>query len=133
MFERSSNQNAARGKFADEARNAYSDSFLSYSASVANTPIMLIDPENNHNGIVLFDVNVAEIGVGTPWFVIIAGSHQPQSMTDGDVILGANVSGATVASGTMDNEVYLEPNKGLYLYPLVAATSGMRQGLYRRL
>jgi len=133
VFERTSNENAARGKFADKSRNTFSDSFLSFSASVLNTPIMLLDPETNHNGTLLIAANIAEVGVATPFFVLLCQNHIPLTQADGDAVLTANNIGTTIASTGLSSPIYIEPNKGLFLFPLVAATSGVRQLLFRRL
>ena len=136
--QRRSNENASKGVFAGDREGAFSDSFISFVASVLNTPIVLIDPETNHNGIVLLDVNVAETSAAAvPFFAVISHSRIPASVNDGAVILAANQIGSAAgnftSSGTLDNKIYIPPNSGLYLFPLVASALGVRQGVFRRL
>ena len=128
------NSNAALGKFNQKYGIPFSDSFLIVSASVINTPIMLIDPVLNRNGIELFDCNICEQGAATPWFSVLAKTSMPQNQNDGDIILAANNATATIAMGDCGHTpYYLDANKGLWLFPIVAATMGSRQGIYRRI
>lgn len=133
MQDRYSNENAALGKFgAVNHDGAFTDSFFGGNgATTINTPLLLIDPERNHNGIDLLDTNICEIGASTPWFILVAAKQAPASVYDGYQILAPNNITATIAMGDTVNPIYLEPNYGLYLFPLVAATSGSRQGLFR--
>ena len=134
MFERASNQNAAAGKFADKSRNVYTDSFLNIQQAVLNTPIVLIDPETNHNGIELLQCNIAEYNsLAVPvLFVVLANNHLPQTVYDGDFILAPNQISAGANGASLTATIYIEPNKGIYFFPLIVSTAGIRQGLFRR-
>jgi hypothetical protein len=130
-YDRSSNENAAKGKYGQNIAPAYSDTIFYNQNLAANTAVLLVDPERNHNGLLLLDLNICLVGAATPFFAIMAGNHLPQSVYDGDAILGANNITATIAMGDTVNPMYIEPGKGLYVYPLVATTSGSIQAAFR--
>jgi hypothetical protein len=136
--QRTTNENAARGLFANDREGAFSDFGYSRGASVANTPIQLIDPETNHNGIDLLHANIFESSAAAlPFWVLMAATRSPAGINDGYVISsptqGSNAAASFVLSADIDRKIYLPPNHGLFLFPLVASDSGSRHALFRRL
>lgn len=99
-------------------------SSLYYStAFVANTPVQLIAPGANVNGIVLHKLSLASYNAATHNWNVLAKASAPANISDGDIILSLeNGLASTVASGKVERATKILAGKGLYVYPTVAAS-----------
>lgn len=137
-FERHSNENAAKGRYANDLDyRIFSDAFFNNTSGFANTPIQIIDPDNNKNGIALIELTVVEYSTAAvPFWTVVANRTVPAFINDGTVVLApSNLSvavGQFAASGMLSDTRILPANLGLWVWPSIN-DSGSRNVLYRKL
>lgn len=106
----------------------YSTTFNSVAALVAGTPLVVVAPASNPNGMdavaATFFMQVAATNTGC----FLAKSSAPTSATDGDPIVTPDgFPGTTVLQGSLKRSTYIAPGKGLYFYPGVASSVNANQ------
>lgn len=135
------NVNAAKGAN-NKDYNYYTDGlFFAPFTAFAGTGVQLIDPEINHNGLILVNCNIYISSAG-PFGIagtcLTAANHQPVRPQDGDTIATPHIlsfDNVGTAYGFIDSseQVFIPANKGLFLLSTTANSSAAGCVLIRKL
>ena len=112
---------------------SYGASAVSYGATTLLTPVQLVAPASNVNGIIIWSATIAEYLSTNAASSIVAKSSAPANPSDGDVILNAsNVAPASQngSGGTLNTPVKIPAGKGIYYISGASASTGLRSILY---
>lgn len=112
----------------------YGVSWTNVGATVANTPITILAPGSNVNGVVLKAASINGRNAGGPMCAIIAKSSAPATVVDGDVLLSPqNLSDGGIAGGAqLAQPLRVAAGKGLYFISTLAlgAAANQESALY---
>ena len=115
-----------------EQRGAlFTSSFASNAASVANTPVQLIAPAQNVNGIDIYSCEVMDaFNAGGSTFAVLAKAAAPVSLYDGDILLTPNMGMAFYNTwwglfASLQVPLRIAAGKGVYYFPNAASYTGM--------
>jgi hypothetical protein len=96
--------------------------------TVAGTPVQIVAPAANVNGITVhFSLNSHVDAPTNGLAALIAKSSAPVSVTDGDVL---NYAGSGSGSTVIQLPIFVPAGKGLYWIANVAETGGLKAVLY---
>lgn len=116
---------------ANYERDKYSFGFINTAILVANSAVMLIDPVNNRQGIVIFNVNLIVSGAATNGsFALIASNNTPAQINDGTPVCAGIIFASVTSIVNFERNIFIPPNKGLFLYPNANSAATVLQGLY---
>jgi len=116
---------------------AGSVSYADSSLMAANTPVTVLAPASNTNGLIVTQGNIASISSGQPGFpTLIAKASAPTSISDGRVIFSVE-SGLVAAygvAGKLGKDIYVPAGFGLYFITNVAeGTAALHSCSYKLL
>lgn len=102
---------------------AYTGSYTSDAVPTANTPVHIVTPPSNLNGITIHSA-ILEVPGASGASAFLAKSSGPGGATDGDVILfvrGNGTGGGNIVE--LRNKIKIPPGKGLYFVSSVEANA----------
>jgi hypothetical protein len=112
---------------------AYTTSYASTAASVGGTPIQLLAPATNVNGVVLNKFELISNPGAANTVVILAKNGAPASITDGDVLWSAQISAGvnrTALDQSKDGQIKVPAGKGIYYLSSVNDVATLRDALF---
>lgn len=106
------------------AAETYTNTYFTDTAFVAGTVVTVISAASNTNGVDLIDFSISAYNATTPTWTALAKTSAPTTKTDGDTILAVEQGhGTTNTIGKLNVKTRIPAGKGLYIYPITAASA----------
>lgn len=113
---------------------SYGASAVSYGAASALTPVQLVAPATNVNGVIVWAASIGDFeSAGNNIASIVAKSSTPANPSDGDVlVLTNNIAPSTQngVGGSLMTPIKVPAGKGIYYITAATVGTGLRSILY---